>query len=124
MSEGNQQGAALSAEIMAAFSNVPPGRVRVTGDGALAQQLRSQGLDAETERLPLAVVETTGLGAELSAACAEVADGGLVLLAAEGIPPVDIDLYRHVHRRGLVLVGVSGRRPHKPSGDDVRSPDG
>jgi hypothetical protein len=109
MSDGDGQVAALIAETMAAISHMPGDRVRVTGDGALAQLLRDRGLDGDAVQPPLAVIETTGRGPELTAACAEVADGGTVVLAADAPEPLDIDLYRDVHRRGLVLIGVSGQ---------------
>jgi hypothetical protein len=117
MSGGERQSGALVAEIMAAVVNVPADRVRVTGDGSLAGRLRSRGLDGESTQPALAVVETTGLETALTKACGEVADGGLVVLAADAPEPIAIDLYRDVHRRGLVLVGVSGRGASGPSGD-------
>lgn len=110
--------ASLIAETMAVLSDLPGDRVKVTGDGALAQRLRERGLDGDVDQPPLAVIETTGRGPELTAACAEVADGGTVVLAADAPEPVDIDLYRDVHRRGLVLVGVSGQGPFPGTGDD------
>ncbi len=114
--------AGLIAEAMAAVGHVPADRVKVTGDGALARQLRGRGLDRESAQPPLAVVETTGRGTELTAACAVVADGGLVVLAADAPGPVEIDLYRDVHRRGLVLVGISAQFVPEPSGDDALAP--
>jgi hypothetical protein len=101
--------AAVIAETMALVSHLPADRVKVTGQGLLARQLRERGLDGETGQPPLAVVETTGLGPELTEACGVVADRGLVVLAAPASEQVDIDLYRDVHRRGLVLVGVWGQ---------------
>ncbi|HEY1524351.1 MAG TPA: hypothetical protein VGF70_15175 [Solirubrobacteraceae bacterium] len=118
MSAGGGHSAALIAETMAAVAHLPADRVRVTGDGPLARQLQGRGLHADTAQAPLAVVETTGRGAGLTAACAAVADGGLVVLAADGPEPVDIDLYRDAHRRGLVMLGTSGHRAPAPSGDD------
>ena len=109
MSVGDGHTADLIAEAIAVVSHLPPERVGVTGQGVLARQLRERGLDRETGQSPLAVVETTGCGPELTEACGAVADGGLVVLAGAASDPIDIDLYRNVHRRGLVLVGVSAR---------------
>lgn len=121
MSAQDAQSAALIAEAIAVVAHLPSDRVSVTGQGSLAQQLRGRGLGGGAGE-PLAVIETTGLAAELTAGCAAVASGGLVVLAAEAAEPIDIDLYRDVHRRGLALVGVSGQGAPMGPGDDSLDP--
>ena len=98
---------ALIEAIREALAGIEADRVRVDGDGARADELRAQ-LAAQSPGgdHPLAIVETTGTPAGLRAACEQVADRGLVLLAGESGEPVDIDLYREAHRRGLELIGI------------------
>jgi hypothetical protein len=97
----------LAAAVSEALAGVERGRVRVDGAGPLATELRALlGAELPEPARPLAVVETTGTADGLRAACEQVADRGLVLLAAEADEPVDMDVYRDVHRRGLELLGV------------------
>jgi threonine dehydrogenase-like Zn-dependent dehydrogenase len=107
MSGSGDEAEGLLAEVLDAVSQIPAGRVKVSGEGSLAAALtRRLGAGEEAGEAPLAVIETTGHSDQLAAACAEVASGGTVVLAGGPAAPVDIDLYRDVHRRGLVLIGV------------------
>lgn len=94
-------------------------RVAVTGRGFLASLIRVELGDLMFgESRPGAVIDTTGDRSLIEPSVAEVADGGLVVMAGE--PPggvLPLDLYRDVHVRGLTLVGVSPLRDGNAGGD-------
>ncbi len=77
----------------------------VNGSGPLAVALRAL-LDAvpASDNAPAAIIDTTGAPEEISSALESCEDRGLLVLAA--LPPIDdvlVDVYTHIHRRGLTL---------------------
>jgi hypothetical protein len=100
-----------------------PARVAVTGHGAIAAAARSalgvQLCSDEMSGPPDAWIECSGTVDALRSATRTVQDMGIVVLVGEPADePVELDLYRDVHLRGLRLVGVplrleetSGERP-------------
>ena len=84
------------------------GSVEVTGAGALAQLVRAGVAELDATGPVAVVVETTGDPTRLHAALADVADLGAVVLAGAPLGrEVIVDTYEHIHRRGLVVVGVA-----------------
>jgi hypothetical protein len=90
-----------------ALSASPGGGIEITGEGAVARHARDLVGLPPADGAPLAIVETTGDEAAIVSATERLADLGLLVLAGE---PSDrrfsINLYPHVHGRGLRLVGV------------------
>lgn len=87
-------------------------RVEVVGDTELAAALRTElGEQAApaSDEAPSAVIETSGDLDSIVRALESVDDLGTVLLA--GPPPAGptpLDLYAHLHVRGLTLLGMPG----------------
>ncbi len=108
--------------IAAAVKDVDPQRVWVIGDGLVASAVRRllgqapaprDGERGQTRAVrdspgPLAAIDLTSVA--LERACQAVPDGGTVVLAGERRERCDIDLYKHVHRRGLKVVGIPDLR--------------
>jgi hypothetical protein len=118
---------ALAEEIASVLETPGVGSVRVLGGGITAETVsRRLGVAIATvDQTPGAVVELTGDGSQLTAATEDVADGGMVLLAGEYLEPVDLNVYRDVHRRGLRVLGVtdiSADRPAPARGIELPEP--
>ena len=118
----------LVNEIAGLVDEIPRDRLQVTGRGVTAEQVRQRvGISSQTPSTssPLAVVEMTGEPAELRKATESVADGGLVVLGGESDPPMELNLYTDVHRRGLHVLGAPrlGATPERGSdGSDLPEP--
>jgi hypothetical protein len=115
--------------IVAAVEHVDPQRVWVIGGGLVASEVRrllGQPSTARAGERPLAAVDLTGV--ELERACQAVVDGGTVIVAGAR-QRCDIDLYAHVHRRGLTVVGIPDIRslaeasPNSPPGTGAPLPE-
>jgi hypothetical protein len=87
-------------------------RVEIVGDTELAAALRAELGERATpasDEAPSAVIETSGDLDSIVRALESVDDLGMVLLA--GPPPAGptpLDLYAHLHVRGLTLLGMPG----------------
>ncbi len=108
----SERAAALIGELAAraahAVADIDPRAVRVIGQGLLAHLVRA-GLraanGAEPEQ-PAAIVEMSGDPDAVAPAAASLRPGGRLVLAGEYPHPVEIDLYKTVHRNGLEVVGI------------------
>ncbi len=67
---------------------------------------------------PDAIIEATGLPLLVPAALASVRPGGDVVLLGSPRGPLELDLYQHIHRKGVALIGA-----HEIALPD-RAPDG
>ena len=84
----------------------PAGPVDITGAGDLADAVRAAIRPAGSAGAPACIVETTGRPDVIEWSLSQLADLGLLVLA--GAPqPLTLDLYSHVHVRGLRIVGVA-----------------
>jgi NADPH:quinone reductase-like Zn-dependent oxidoreductase len=94
----------------AAAAEHGPGTVDVLGAGLVAAHARrlTRGRAHEGESAPTVVVDTTGDPEMIRSALDRVADRGMVVLAGEASGrELDLDVYSSIHRRGLVVVGVT-----------------
>lgn len=85
--------------------------VEVLGGGAVAAAVRTlTGSKPLTENERPQCLIVVGGGADAIVAATErVPDAGLVVLAVERLgEPIEINLYRDIHRRGLRVIGVPG----------------
>lgn len=121
-----RQASALVAGVAMEAASVASGleRVEVQGEGALAGEIRRRlgpaGTSARADRassLPMAVVDATGDPRMLVSATERLADGGTLVMAGEPLGrETEINLYKHVHVRGLRIVGIK-----RPGGTSPRS---
>lgn len=83
--------------------------IAVTGEGALADRLRAR-LSAASPAAgadPDVIVVASGRGSDVADALGRVADLGTVVVAGPPVEPtLAIDLYTHLHARGITLIGL------------------
>ena len=121
---------ALRAVAGEAVGRVPEGAgpVEVLGDGLVAEEARRllpPGVGDATR--PRCAIDTTGDPETIAAALAELDDlGTLVAAGPLGSRAFPVNLYEHVHLRGLTIAGVapplSGGVPAASAGADAPRP--
>jgi hypothetical protein len=100
--------AAVAVDVAELLGGPEPESIEVGGDGAIARLVRTlTGAPSRADRVPDAVVDTSGTAASASDALRRVADLGLVVIAAAVRGPLQLSLYGDVHARGLELVCIA-----------------
>jgi hypothetical protein len=88
-----------------------PAPLEVVGEGAVAMLLRSASAMSGNGNRPAAVIDTTGRTPALLSTMERLRDlGTLVLAAPAPIEDPALDLYPHIHRRGLRLIAIGAPR--------------
>lgn len=113
--EGEQRAAALLAAYAAAIAATVRDheRVEVLGAGACADLVRLQlgARLAAGERGSTAIVLHASAPAEIRSSLARLRDLGTLVLACPGNPGEALNLYEHLHRRGLRMLGAPRPSP-------------